>query len=133
MSIILPPELKNVIIDTKTVSGHGKEDANNFASTDKLYLLSTAEVWAQSTSNTIDYDAARDKTRQLDYYNKKGVTTSSYEAAIKKDSAGTAVSWYLRCAGSDDGSYFYSVDSGGGWGINFATSTDGVSPSFRIG
>lgn len=133
MSIILPPELKNVIIDTKTVSGHGKEDANNFASTDKLYLLSTAEVWAQSTSNAINYDTARDKTRQLDCYNKKGVTTSSYEATIKKDSAETAAYWWLRCAASYNDGNFYFVGTNGNWNNTNAYITLGVSPAFRIG
>ena len=129
----LPQELKSVIITTETVSGHGSEDTNNFTSIDKLYLLSTAEVWAQGTSNTIDSDTARDKTRQLDYYNSKGVTTSSYEAAIKKNSAGTANFWWLRSANSYYYSIFYAVSTNGGWGNIYARSTYSVSPAFRIG
>ncbi|UKI57439.1 MAG: CalY family protein [Clostridium sp.] len=67
----IPSEIKNAIIDTTVVSGHGKTSGEeNFTSIDKLYLLSTAEVWAQGSSNTIDYDTARDVTRQLDYYKK---------------------------------------------------------------
>lgn len=129
----LPNELKNIIIDTRTVSGHGSNDANNFTSIDKLYLLSTAEVWAQGKSNTIDYDAARDKTRQLDYYKKEGMTTNSYTSAIKKDSAGTDTSWWLRCAASDTSVAFYRVNSSGGWNYGNASGTRGVSPAFRIG
>ncbi|MCI7559024.1 MAG: BspA family leucine-rich repeat surface protein, partial [Clostridium sp.] len=42
----IPSEIKNVIIDTTVVSGHGSTSGEtNFTSTDKLYLLSTAEVW----------------------------------------------------------------------------------------
>ena len=64
----IPDEIKNAIIDTTVVSGHGKSDTENFTSTDKLYLLSTAEVWSQGSSNTISTDTTRDNTRQLDYY-----------------------------------------------------------------
>ena len=41
----LPKDLKEVIIDTKVVSSHGHSDSMNFISTDKLYLLSTKEVY----------------------------------------------------------------------------------------
>ena len=128
----LPNELKSVIIDTKTVSGHGPEDTNNFTSKDKLYLLATAEVWAQGTSNTIDYETARDKTRQLDYYNSKGVITNSYAAAIKKNSKGTVISWWLRSATSGANNFYY-VDRNGAWNGSDARNTCGVSPAFRIG
>ena len=129
----LPNELKSVIITTETVSGHGSEDTNNFTSSDKLYLLSTAEVWAQGTSNTIDYDTARDKTRQLDYYNSKGVTTNSYAAAIKNNSSGSAAVWWLRSASSNTNDYFYFVHRNGICNIYIAYITFGVSPAFRIG
>ena len=130
----LPQELKNVITTTKTVSGHGSEDTTNFTSIDKLYLLSTAEVWAPGTSNTIDSDTARDKTRQLDYYNEKGVTTNSYDAAIKNNSSGTATAWWwLRSARSNIYCNFYYVGGSGDWGNHGAGTTGGVSPAFRIG
>ena len=125
----LPNELKKVIIDTKTVSGHGSEDTDNFPSTDKLYLLSTAEVWKDGRPD----DTARDKTRQLDYYKEKGVTTSSYAAAIKKDSEGTAEVWWLRCAHPSAYTAFYAVDTNGTWYYSYAYGTRGVSPAFRIG
>ena len=132
----LPNDLKGVIITTETVSGHGSEDANNFTSTDKLYLLSTAEIWAQGTSNTIDYDAARGKTRQLDYYKSKGVTTGDYADAIKNNSSGTASLWWLRCANSNTNTGFYAVAINGNWSGSITTvarNTYGVSPAFRIG
>ena len=132
----LPQDLKSVIITTQTVSGHGSEDTNNFTSSDKLYLLSTAEIWVQDTSNTIDYDAARDKTRQLDYYKSNGVTTSSYAGAIKNNSSGSATSWWLRCANSNTNTGFYAVAINGNWSGSITTvarNTYGVSPVFRIG
>ena len=129
----LPSELRNVIIDTTTVSGHGSTSGEeNFTSTDKLYLLSTAEVWAQGSSNTIDYDTARDVTRQLDYYKNLGTSTSNYSGAIKK--SGTSASyWWLRSADSSDNNYFYSVGNNGDWDSNIANDTCGVSPAFRLG
>ena len=132
----LPNDLKGVIITTETVSGRGSEDTNNFTSTDKLYLLSTAEIWAQGTSNTIDYDAARGKTRQLDYYKSKGVTTGDYADAIKNNSSGTASLWWLRCANSNTNTGFYAVAINGNWSGSITTvarNTYGVSPAFRIG
>ena len=129
----LPNELKSVIITTETVSGHGKADTNNFTSKDKLYLLATAEIWVQGTSHTIGFDAARGKTRQLDYYNSKGVTTNSYASVIKKDSTETASNWWLRCAFSTDSNKFYYVGGNGYWGGNNPIPTSGVSPAFRIG
>ena len=125
----LPSEIKNAIIDTTVVSGHGKTSGEtNFTSTDKLYLLSTAEVW----TNGQYYDTARDVTRQLDYYMAQGVTESNYSGAIKKK--GTyADGWWLRAAQSTSTSIFLRVGSGGDWNYNSANDTNGVSPAFRLG
>ena len=129
----LPSDLKNGIIDTVTVSGHGSTSGEgNFTSTDKLYLLSTAEVWAQGSSNTINYDTARDVTRQLDYYKNLGTSTSNYSGAIKKN--GTIASyWWLRAATSSTNNSFLYVNSTGDW-INInANTSGGVAPAFRLG
>ena len=129
----IPSELRNAIIDTTVVSGHGETSGEtNFTSTDKLYLLSTAEVWAQGSSNTISKDTARDNTRQLDYYKNLGVTTSNYSGAIKKN--GTSASyWWLRAANSNTGNNFYGVATGGDWGDSYSSYTRGVVPAFRLG
>ena len=129
----LPNELKSIIINTKTVSGRGYEDIDNFASPDKLYLLATAEIWEQGTSNTVDKDSARENTRQLDYY--KGVTTNNRAKAkvIKNNRAGLADEWWLRSAYSSASNIFYNVDDYGGWSYHNPFYTAGVSPAFRIG
>ena len=127
----LPTDLQSAIIDTKVVSGHGSSDRDNFISTDKLYLLSTAEVWAQGTSNTIINDTGRDNTRQLDYYFAQGVTTSNYSGAIKQLN-GSNYWWWLRTAISGNGNDFDYVVNGGDWNISNASNTGGVSPAFRI-
>ena len=124
----LPSELKNIIIDTTTVSGYGVGDTENFTSTDKLYLLSTAEIW----ENGHDYDTAKDVTRQLDYYKNLGTSTSNKSGAIKKN--GTKAShWWLRAIHTRTSSTFFSGTSSDGLDNNFITSTFGVSPAFRIG
>ena len=129
----LPSELRNAIIDTVTVSGHGSTSGEtNFTSTDKLYLLSTAEVWAQGISNTISTDTARDVTRQLDYYKNLNTDTVNYSPAIKNNGT-SAGYWWLRAADSYSYSSFYRVGSNGDWSSSNARNTRGVSPAFRIG
>ena len=124
----LPSELKNGIIDTYVVSGHGKNDPANFTSTDKLYLLSTKEVWGkEGTSHVINYDTTDAYTRQLDYYKAQGVTTSNYSGAKKNGS------WWLRAAYSSYSHNFYSVYTYGGWSNYSAYTSNGVAPAFRIG
>ena len=133
----LPSELKNGITDTTVVSGHGSTTGEiNFTTTDKIYLLSTHEVWEDVDGNTswgIDYyDTAYNNTRQLDYYAGLNVTTSSYSGAIKQNN-GSDYWWLLRSANSSYATHFRSVNARGYWSYNTANSTNGVSPAFRIG
>ena len=126
----LPSALQSAIINTKVVSGHGKTAGEtNFVTTDKLYLLSTAEVWENGTSNTINKDSARSSTRQLDYY--QGVTTNNYSKAIKQYN-GTNTAWWLRAANSTNAISFFTVNNNGDWNNNNAIYAYGASPAFRI-
>ena len=125
-----PIDLKDTVIDTNIVSGRGASGSSNFTSTDKLYLLAPKEIYSDFSSI---HDTAKDLTRQLDYYNNIGVTTSSYSGAIKKYGT-TASAWWLRSAGSSGKTNFFGVSSNGGWiYYYFANATYGVSPAFRIG
>ena len=124
----IPSEIKNAIIDTTVVSGHGSEDTENFTSTDKLYLLSTAEVLA----NGHDYDTARDVTRQLDYYKNLGTSISNTSGAIKKN-GNSADYWWLRASLSDSLNSFYIVGNSGNCDFSYGNDTYGVAPAFRIG
>ena len=132
----LPSVIKNAIIDTTVVSGHGSTSGEtNFTSIDKLYLLSTHEVWEDADGNTssgIDrYDTAYNNTRQLDYYQAQGVTTSNYSVAIKQRNGSNYYCW-LRSARSSYTGVFYHVNSTGSWSSGNAYGTNGVSPAFRI-
>ena len=132
----LPKSIKNAIIDTAVVSGHGLTTGEtNFISTDKLYLLSTHEVWEDGDGNTsigIDYyDTAYNNTRQLDYYKGLNVTTSNYSSAIKKNGTSNSL-WWLRSARSYSTTTFYTVANLGYWYSSIVYDTIGVSPAFRI-
>ena len=126
----IPSEIKNAIIDTTVVSGHGKSDTENFTSTDKLYLLTLKEIYTDW--GAISYDTAKDLTRTLDYYTNIGVTTSSYSGAIKKNGTSPA-RWWFRAAGSSANRNFCGVSSNGRYNTDYATYTYGVSPAFRLG
>ena len=154
----LPSEIKNAIIDTTVVSGHGSTNGEtNFTSTDKLYLLSTAEIWADAVSSSnginridekllisplatapgvtncgIECDNARDITRQLDYYKNLGIIINNYSGAIKKN--GTSASWWwLRTAYSTNVHNFLRVYSNGNCNNDIAYNSGGVAPAFRLG
>ena len=131
----LPEELRNAIINTTVVSGHGWSNSSsnrsdgNWESQDKIYLLNTTEVWSGSMSRDTGYN----KTRQLDYYKSKGVTTSNYFDAIKQYNNSDST-WWLRAADSDENYDFFVVYNNGSWrGECGANDTYGFAPAFRIG
>ena len=130
----IPSEIKNAIIDTTVVSGHGSTSGEeNFTSTDKLYLLAPGEVWTDwKTSSEASYDTAKDLTRSLDYYTAQGVTIYTYDEAIKKNGISTS-EWWLRTAYSYYADLFYNVVSYGDYDCNSALNTYGVAPAFRLG
>ena len=126
----IPSEIKNAIIDTTVVSGHGSTSGGtNFTSTDKLYLLAPKEIYTNWSSS---WDSAKDLTRTLDYYTNIGVTTSNYSGAIKKNGT-DADWWWLRAASSNNTSNFLYVYSTGIYTDYGASYTNGVAPAFRIG
>ena len=126
----IPSEIKNAIIDTTVVSGHGSTSGeSNFTSTDKLYLLAPKEIYTNWSNS---YDTAKDLTRTLDYYTSIGVTTNNYSGAIKKDEI-SADYWWLRVATSITTSSFYIVTSDGNYGNGDANNINGVAPAFRLG
>ena len=118
----LPNELKNVIIDTKVLSGHGSSDSSNFTSTDKLYLLSTKELGFD-----VSYDTAKSETRILDYHS----TANNNDARIKKYN-GSKTWWWIRSIVSLNNNGFLSVNTFGSWESNPSNVSIGVSPAFRI-
>ena len=129
----LPEGLKENIINTKVVSGHGSTDGEtNFTSEDKIYLLSIKEVWGkEGTTNTINHDTAEAETRQLDYYKTNGVTAASSSETIKNYN-GSLTIWWLRSAISSNAFDFCNVGIYGDWYNSYADGTRGVAVAFRI-
>ena len=124
----LPSVIKNAIIDTTVVSGHGVTTGEtNFTSTDKLYLLSTLEIYNEPALDTIDSTI----TRQLDYYANTDTTSSSHASAIKKYD-GSDTFWWLRSACNNANNYFNVSNTVGGADNSAVTDNNGVSPAFRI-
>lgn len=123
----LPASLKNAILNTKVVSGHGSNDTDNYVTTDKLYLLAPKEVWNSNYS----YNSDNNNTRQLDYYNDIGVSTVNYSGAIKKK-GNTPSIWWLRSANQYNDNGFNRVGSDGNVDYIGSNNNSGVSPAFRI-
>ena len=89
----LPSALKNELANTKVVTGHNYDESSNYVTTDKLYLLSTHEIWKavdNEPNGGIDYcDTAYNQTRQLDYYAKLSLATNSGWGDIIDQAAAT--------------------------------------------
>ena len=129
----LPSDLQNVIIDTNVISSHGSTlGETNFLSTDKIYLLSAVEVWNNNRNNISSYDSSYYNTRQLDYYNLQGVTTSNFANAIKQ-SNGSSSTWWLRSSFFNDDFSFIYVGTDGNWYYTQSRYNYGFAPAFRIG
>ena len=135
----LPSDLQTVIKPTRVISGHGSNDTTNFTTTDKLYLLSSEEVYGIDEGGNHFYDTAYGTSHQLEYYSNNGVTysTSSWngtnlDKAIKQYNSSNTW-WWLRPARSGYSYRFALVYSTGGWSSYGADITYGVAPAFRIG
>ena len=128
----IPNEIKNAIIDTTVVSGHGKSDIENFTSTDKLYLLAPKEIYSDWSTYQSANDTAKDLTRTLDYYKNLGTSTSN-RSGVKKKNGTSADYWWFRTASSNTLEGFYTVASTGTYSNDVAVYTHGVAPAFRLG
>ncbi|MBQ6135055.1 MAG: InlB B-repeat-containing protein, partial [Bacilli bacterium] len=126
----LPEALRNGIMSTKVISGHGSTSGEtNFTTQDKLYLLSMVEVYGEDYT----YDSlTTTQTRQLDYYSQIGVTASNYSGAIKKNGT-TNTAWRLRSPRSNNTTYYDYINASGNRANASATTAYGVSPAFKIG
>ena len=132
----LPSELQNIITSTKVISGHGNTSGEtNFETQDKLYLLSSEEIYGELYNELMDvsyaqYDTAVGTSKKLDYYKNQGVTINNYEGATKQYN-GSDDRWWLRSVYSDENYGFLQVDKYVEWDAGAFTSS-GISPAFRI-
>ena len=129
----IPVVLRNAIIDTKVISGHGStQGETNFISVDKIYLLSTHELMEDDDGNPNDgidyYDSAYYSTRQLDYYANNNVKAYSNVSILSKNYQ----TWWLRSPNLTFNQYFF-ITGGGNYSTQVPRILYGVSPAFRIG
>ena len=129
----LPSDLQNVIVSTNVISGHGSTAGEtNFESEDKLYLLSSEEIYGNFANfASKGNDTATGASKQLDYYKEQGTTTSNKSSAIKKYNVSNQW-WWLRSAHLKFANDFLSVTNDGSWSDGIASRSYGVSPAFRI-
>ncbi len=129
----LPSDLQNVISTTKVISGHGSTSGEtNFETQDKLYLLSSEEIYGDfSSSSNSQYDTANGTSKQLDYYKNIGIDTNIYAVARKRYN-GSINPWWLRSAFSNAAIRFLHVAGNGVLEAYRADSSEGISPAFRI-
>ncbi len=128
----LPSDLQNIILTTKVISSYAKYDSANFETEDKLYLLSSEEVFGDfATSSMAGHDTSVGTSKQLDYYKNQGVTLSNFEKSIKQYE-GSNYYWWLRSVPAGDPWCVLDVANTRGWSNTSANGYDGISPAFRI-
>ena len=133
---LLPIDLKNVIIDTRVVSDHGTLDTSNFTTIDKIYLLSSREIYNIENEQYITASAL---TRQLDYYNRVKALSNGWQGLnyAKKPYNGSNYKWWLRGINISDPAtsiYMFSmVNNYGASSGQASLNKNGISPAFRIG
>ena len=113
---LLPCELQSkakAVTKMTDNKGGGSAGAPS-ATTDKVFLLSSTEVWGDMQSDGTQYE----------YYKSKGVTTSNYSGASSSSSHWT------RSVSPGGSTYFRLVASNGDWSGSIAASYSSVFPAW---
>lgn len=115
---LLPSELQSKVksVTKMTDNKSGGTAGTPSATTDKVFLLSSTEVWGDLDSDGTQYE----------YYKSKGVTTSNYSGA-----SSSSFHW-TRSVIPDYSEGFRGVSSIGYWGHNNAAFTNDVFPAFSF-
>ena len=114
---LLPSEFQSKVnpVTKMTDNKDGGSAGTTSATTDKVFLLSTTEVYGDLQSDGAQYE----------YYKSKGVTTSSYSGASSSNNH-----WTRSVASSYSATFRY-ISGGGAWGSDYtATNTSCVFPAF---
>ena len=115
---LLPSELQSKVKTVKKMTDNkgGGTAGTPSATTDKVFLLSTTEVYGNLQSDGAQYE----------YYKSKGVSTSSYSGASSSHDHWT------RSVSPSNSAYFRRVNSNGDCGSNYAAHTSYVFPAFSF-
>lgn len=123
----LPYELRSGIINTYVVSNKSLTDTTNFISTDKIFLLSSTEIYLN-----VSHDSSILYTRQLDFYMDIGELNIDYPKIVKKYN-NVSDQWWLRSINESLNTNFTFVTPTGSRNNHNSFYSSGVSPAFRIG
>lgn len=120
---LLPAELQsNVKSVTKMTDNKGYGgDGTPSSTTDKVFLLSTNEVWGE-----VGGDWPSSEGTQYEYYKSKGVSISDYSGA-----SSSRTHW-VRSVNQNYTAHFFCVSNYGDWYSNDATTTFCVFPVFSF-
>ena len=115
---LFPSELQSKVksVTKMTDNQGGGKVGTPSATTDKVFLLSTTEVYGDLQSDGVQYE----------YYKSKGVTTSNYSGAS------SGYYRWTRSVNPSFSTYFRYVLSGGSCGSYGATNTAYVFPAFSF-
>ena len=113
---LLPAELQSKVKSAKKMTDNkgGGTAGTPSATTDKVFLLSSTEVWGDLDSDGVQYE----------YYKSKGVTSSNYSAASSSSQHCT------RSVLPSESLAFRWVNSGGSQTNSFSSSTTYVFPAW---
>lgn len=115
---LLPSELQSKVKSVKKMTDNkgGGTAGTPSATTDKVFLLSSTEVWGD-----LDHDGT-----QYEYYKSKGVTRSNYSGAS------SSYNHWTRSVYPSGSTVFRLVLGGGDWYSHIATYTYYVFPAFSF-
>ena len=113
---LLPAEIQSKVKSVKKMTDNkgGGTAGTPSATTDKVFLLSSTEVWGDIQSDGTQYE----------FYKSKGVTTSNYSGAS------SSYRHWTRSVNPNYSTYFRIVTSVGDWYGNGATVTNYVFPAW---
>ena len=114
---LLPSEFQSKVKPVTKMADNkdGGSAGTPSATTDKVFLLSTTEVYGDLQSDGAQYE----------YYKSKGVTKSNYSGASSSNNH-----WTRSVASSYSATFRY-ISGGGAWGSDYtATNTSCVFPAF---
>lgn len=115
---LLPTELQSKVKSVKKMTDNkgGGSAGTPSATTDKVFLLSTTEVYGNLQSDGAQYE----------YYKSKGVTTSNYSGAS------SSYHHWTRSVNPSYSTAFRGVLSNGDCSLNSATNANYVFPAFSF-
>ena len=134
----IPSALKSGIIDTTVISGNEKKNQTNYTTTDKMYLLTSYEIFGAAENGDL---VTSDHTRQLDYYisvdpaNNNDEIIKVFGSDCAGGSGSECASWWLRCpkaTTSGANTWLYINEMGWTLGTYPTITYLGVSPAFRL-